>query len=164
MNQLRRSDTISSESSTEIVTKTVNTANVRSKIFEAVVQRGQVVIVENRTLTKAGVKQGVALVFDPRKSDGSSIARSSRVYLSVQKAGGEFETFIRRVPVAPYTQMSLNDQRSEDFKARLAEAFDINTDGLRLLEGTKIQFQLESSEVIDWSQSYLELPVAIENQ
>jgi hypothetical protein len=163
MRQINRTDVFSSESNTEIVTLTANTANVRTKIAEFKVQRGQVVRVDNLTSTIKGVKKGVALIFDPRKADGNPISRSSRLYISVEGPGAEFEKFVRRVPIAPWLQLSLESQSDENFKARLCEALDLNVDEIVLREGTMIQFQLVSPDVINWGNSYLELPISIEN-
>ena len=161
--QSLRTDVFSSESNTEIVTKTQNVQNVRTKIIEFKIQRGQVVRVQNQTSTIKGVKRGVALIFDPRKSDNNPISRSSRLYISVEGPGAEFEKFVRRVPIAPWLQLSLESQSDENFKARLCEALDLNVDEIVLREGTLIQFQLLSPDVISWTNSYLELPINIEN-
>jgi hypothetical protein len=126
------------------------------------VQSGQIIELENRTDTRNGVKVGLAAVIDLHSASGE-ISRGSRVFLSVQGPGAEFESFIRRFPYAPYFDLSTGEMRSEDFKGRLAEALDLNGPGIRLKEGAKLQLHLESPDVVDWTKSYIEFPVNEEN-
>jgi hypothetical protein len=159
--QLKRKTVVSSASA-DNVTLTENVANVRTKIFELLVKQGQIVELVNQTDTRNGVKTGLAAVIDLHTAT-SEISRGSRLFIAVEGPSAEFETFVRRFPYAPYFDLSTSDMRSEDFKGRLAEALDLNTRGIRLREGAKLQLFLESPDVVKWDSSYVEFPINEEN-
>jgi hypothetical protein len=153
----------------EQVSFTANAGNAGdySKIFEFTAKIGQKIYIPNRTKVKGVIERGLAPVFSLVKADASEISGAAELHIAVQSPTHEAPEFVRRLSYQTFRQLETKDQRDDRFRARLAQACDLNTDGdaglhqlLTIPEEWKLQVWLKgTADVIDPTKSYIEFPV-----
>lgn len=150
---------ISTSSPASIVTKTANTANIRTKIFTVAVPRGARYDVANYTMTPQGVQRGMHIIMDLRTAGNAKISPTTKIYVAVKSAAAEFEKFLRSLPFSIWYDLTTAQQRNQDYLSTLVGQTDLNLEGFSLLEGQELQIWAEGPDVIDWTKSTLEFAV-----
>jgi hypothetical protein len=159
-----KSTVISNESSPEIVTTTANVANITTPIMRVRVPEGASYTLPNTTTVQGAVISGAVIVLDLKNSAGDRI-RSGRLLVGYEHSNGEFPVQLRAVPLGIWADLSTAQQKNAQYRGALAQGTDLNCGPyLTLAEKAKLVFSLESTEVVDWTKSYLEIGVEEGNQ
>lgn len=154
-----KSTTISNESAAEIVKTTPNVAGVATPILKVTVPDGATYTLPNVTTVQGANISGALIVLDARNSAGERI-RDGRLLVGYRAPSGEFPTQVRAVPLVIWSDLTTAQQKNAQYRGALAQATDLNVGPyMRLTPRAELIFSLESGEVIDWAQSYLEVVV-----
>lgn len=173
--QLPRSEQIHSGMTEQVVVSS-NNGNPAdfSRIFQFTSKIGQKIFLPNRTKVRGNNERGYALILSLKTSGNVEISGNAEIHIAVQSPSDDAPDFIRRLTYQTFRDLDTQQQRSEDYRARLAQSCDLNTDGaqglhqlLTLPEDWKLSFWIKNtSDVVDFTggRSYIELPVFMENK
>lgn len=154
-----KSTTISNESAAEIVKTTTNAAGVATPILTVTVPDGAQYTLPNTTTVAGAVISGAVIVLDARNGAGERI-RDGRLLVGYRAPSAEFPTYARAVPLVVWSDLTTAQQKNAQYRGALAQATDLNVGPyMTLTPRAQLIFSLESSEVIDWGKSYLEVIV-----
>ena len=156
---MSKTTTISSQSNPALVTVTPNVVNVSSQVFRLTVPRGASYDLMNRTRVKGQDVKGLLLILDLNTAAGIRINGASIVKLRTLNPAQEDPKTIRALPYGIWRDISSTQQRNDDFKATLASATDLDTPALRLGEFRQVIIEVVSSDLIDWTRSYIQFDV-----
>lgn len=150
------------------ITKTANagTAAEFAKIFSFKSRVGQKFYLPNRTKVKGSVERGYATVISLKKADGNEISGAAQLFIAVQGPGDVAPDFIARLSYQTFRDLDTKAQRSDEYRGRLAQSCDLNTDDaasmprlLTIPEDHELQVWVNNTtDVVDWSKSYVEFP------
>ncbi|GEM45311.1 hypothetical protein [Deinococcus cellulosilyticus] len=155
-----RGKTISSQSESSIVTLTSNVANVRTPIFEVLVPRGVVYLLANQNRVRDSLLRGMLMLADLNVTAGTRISGATTLSIAVQGPSDESEKIVRTVPYSPWRDLPIVNQRNDDYKTNIISALDLGEDtGFKLPEAYKLMILAKGPDVIDWTKSYLEIPL-----
>lgn len=154
-----KSTTISNESARDIVTISENVTGVATPIMRVTVPEGASYTLPNTTTVQGAVISGAVIVADLRNDQGDRI-RSGRLLIGYEHSNGEFPIQLRAVPLTIWADLTVAQQKNAQYRGTLAQGTDLNCGPfLTLGAKAKLLVSLESAEVVDWDQSYLEFIV-----
>lgn len=133
----------------EYVTRSANTANVRSKVLAIKPPNGTFLVV--RRILEAVIKL--------YKSGGSQLDPNTKVYIGKQRPGDASPTYAPGVfTLQSFYDLTSAQQRSSDNRATLAQ--DLGA-GIALREQETLLIELEGPDVVNWANaaSTFEFPV-----
>jgi hypothetical protein len=122
-----------------------NAANNLTKIWEAKTPDGLERLIQDRAL----------LVMKLRNSAGDEIAADSKIVFGVKEPINDYPSKIDESSYLPFRNKSISEQMDNTKNEHMR--LDIDRGGVRLPELNKIIISLESPDVVDWSQSSVEL-------
>ncbi|MEF2280387.1 hypothetical protein V3W47_19000 [Deinococcus sp. YIM 134068] len=154
-----KTTTISNQSAPEIVTLRENVPGVATPIKTVRVPDGAQYTLPNVTVVQGSVINGAVIVAEFRNSAGETI-RDGSLLVGYRTTAAEFTTQVRAIPLTTWADLTTTQQKNAQYRGALAQACDLNVGpSLTIKNRAALVFSVESSEVVDWDQSYLEITV-----
>jgi hypothetical protein len=125
---------------------TANTANVKSKLVE----------VEVPDLQAFTFKNGMLLVLDLQDNAGSEISADSRIYVGAKNPVEMFPKGLAEKSYRPYSELTISEQYNDEKNGKCKIYFETGKN-LKLLEGDKFSIWVNSADVVDETNSTVEI-------
>ncbi|MFB9994489.1 hypothetical protein ACFFLM_21260 [Deinococcus oregonensis] len=156
---MTKTTTISSASSPDIVTTRANVAGVATPVFTVTVPDGAQYTLPNQNVVANQLYNGALIVATLHNTAGEVI-RDGSLLVGYRTRAAEFTTPIRGIPLQIWADLSTTQQRNAQYRPGMIQACDLNIGpSLTIKNRAQLVFSVESSEVVDWTKSFLEILV-----
>jgi hypothetical protein len=123
------------------VSTSSNTANAYSTILQVTVPKG----------VKYTLRSNTPFVIKLYDSTGAEISNSSKLIIGGQKPGDRLVRELAEFDYRPFSVLTEQNQRNKNYQERLKVA--LRSPAVTFLQDEKIVIQLNSSSVVDWTQT-----------